>query len=227
MQWVYSLLRNNQETGPYTFNELLDQHLRPTDLIWVEGRSQAWCYPSEVPELKSYFEGTAYQRPVAPAPQQISSLPDEIEQRAEELRQRVLSFTPKYYSPKTESKSTTYSDTLYVIEEGKIHFVDHRKKEVPAYEWLSAAMVTFLVVAGIYGGHRLLSSGTTLLPTVASKAVTVDDHEAKVVAKKINQPVVTANYTESAPDSIYTDSALMKSDSVQTKQSAGTKLANR
>ena len=50
----YLLLRNNKESGPYTLDSLIQLGLKPYDLVWVEGRSAAWRYPSEVAELKAY-----------------------------------------------------------------------------------------------------------------------------------------------------------------------------
>lgn len=50
----YRLLRSNKESGPYSLNDLLTLGLKPYDLIWVEGRSAAWRYSSEVSELKEY-----------------------------------------------------------------------------------------------------------------------------------------------------------------------------
>ena len=50
----YRLLRNNKESGPYTLNDLVTLGLKPYDLVWVDGRSAAWRYPSEVAELKEY-----------------------------------------------------------------------------------------------------------------------------------------------------------------------------
>lgn len=50
----YLLLRDNKESGPYTAEELLNFGLKPYDLIWVEGKSAAWRYPSEIEELKPY-----------------------------------------------------------------------------------------------------------------------------------------------------------------------------
>lgn len=52
---VYRLLRNNQETGPFTAEELLQKGLKPYDLIWVDGKSAAWRYPSEVDVFKPYI----------------------------------------------------------------------------------------------------------------------------------------------------------------------------
>lgn len=54
MQKVYLLLRDNKQTGPYSFDEIVQLGLRPFDLIWVEGRSGGWSYPSEINALKPY-----------------------------------------------------------------------------------------------------------------------------------------------------------------------------
>ncbi|MBS1607791.1 MAG: DUF4339 domain-containing protein [Bacteroidetes bacterium] len=50
----YLLLRNNKESGPYTLEALVQLGLKPYDLVWVEGKSAAWRYPSEVEGLKFY-----------------------------------------------------------------------------------------------------------------------------------------------------------------------------
>jgi hypothetical protein len=55
MARVYLLLRNNQETGPWSLEELVSLELKPHDLVWVEGRSAAWCYPTEIESLKHIF----------------------------------------------------------------------------------------------------------------------------------------------------------------------------
>ena len=51
---TYILLRNNKEEGPYTLNDLLSKGLKAYDLVWIEGRSAGWRYPSEIEELKAY-----------------------------------------------------------------------------------------------------------------------------------------------------------------------------
>ncbi|MEP6514364.1 MAG: hypothetical protein ABJA79_10865, partial [Parafilimonas sp.] len=50
----YKLLRSNNISGPYTKDELIEKGLKPYDLIWVEGRSAAWRYASEIEELKAF-----------------------------------------------------------------------------------------------------------------------------------------------------------------------------
>jgi hypothetical protein len=51
---LYRLLRSNKESGPYTLNDLVTLGLKPYDLVWVDGRSAAWRYSSEIDELKEY-----------------------------------------------------------------------------------------------------------------------------------------------------------------------------
>lgn len=58
---TYLLLRSNKQSGPYTFEQLVNLGLKPYDLVWVEGKSAAWRYPSEVDLLKSYAPGTEEQ----------------------------------------------------------------------------------------------------------------------------------------------------------------------
>jgi hypothetical protein len=50
----YRLLRNNQESGPYSAEELIQLGLKAYDLIWQDGKSASWRYPCEIAELKPY-----------------------------------------------------------------------------------------------------------------------------------------------------------------------------
>ena len=49
----YRLLRNNRESGPFTAAQLISSGLKAYDLLWEEGRSAAWRYPSEIDEFKA------------------------------------------------------------------------------------------------------------------------------------------------------------------------------
>lgn len=51
---TYLLLRDNKQTGPYSFDDLKEKGLKPYDLVWVEGKSAAWRYPSEIEELSAF-----------------------------------------------------------------------------------------------------------------------------------------------------------------------------
>lgn len=48
----YLLLRDNRQSGPFFLEELRDLNLVSKDLVWVEGESNCWSYPTEMEELK-------------------------------------------------------------------------------------------------------------------------------------------------------------------------------
>lgn len=185
MQKVYLLLRNNQQTGPYSFEELLELHLKPHDLIWVEGKSYGWRYPTEVESLKAYVaapetplpetyqpEAKAFAKPepssaqvLPPRPKTIFvSMPvnasqraqpaatpvDPIEQKAEELRKRVQSFTPQQ-----EPVKTNYARDLHQAEEEYTQWIYQKKtkkKTVVNKKSIAIAAVCILLA---YGGWWL------------------------------------------------------------------------
>lgn len=68
----YLLLRDNKESGPFAAEDLVKMGLKPYDLVWVQGKSAAWRYPSEIDELKPYAPEVEeqpfdrfYKKPVA------------------------------------------------------------------------------------------------------------------------------------------------------------------
>lgn len=50
----YLLLRDNKQSGPYTVPELIEKGIKPYDLVWLDGKSISWRYPSEMEDLKAY-----------------------------------------------------------------------------------------------------------------------------------------------------------------------------
>jgi hypothetical protein len=76
----YLLLRDNHQSGPYTFEDLIACKLRSKDLVWVEGYSAAWKYPDEIEELKVHVEQTQPAIEVTP-PAVYVSLPSNYSRR--------------------------------------------------------------------------------------------------------------------------------------------------
>jgi hypothetical protein len=126
MQKVYLLLRNNKQTGPYSLEELLQLNLKPFDLVWMEGRSAAWQYPSEIPSLKPYVPETPQSNaPFQPIPtsvleekfQQAVNIPSVSEPLATPQKtvapKRVFVSVPKTYAPATEQTTTAPSQSSY------------------------------------------------------------------------------------------------------------------
>jgi len=54
MTTTYLLLRDNKQSGPYSFDELKAKGLKAYDLVWIEGKSAAWRYPCEIDELSAF-----------------------------------------------------------------------------------------------------------------------------------------------------------------------------
>lgn len=74
----FLLLRDNKQTGPYTIEELRKMGLKPYDLIWQEGKSAAWRYPGEIPDLADFAPPVLeqpYDRFWSNPPSVISSVP--------------------------------------------------------------------------------------------------------------------------------------------------------
>jgi hypothetical protein len=107
----YLLLRNNKESGPYSLDDIIKLGLKPYDLIWVQGKSAAWRYPSEVEELK----------PIAPA---VEEQPfDRFFKKAEEKKDLpVVSEEPsKQETPVVKSEYEKYipKKSVYITMPGQ------------------------------------------------------------------------------------------------------------
>lgn len=82
---MYSLLRNNKQSGPYSLDELTTMGLKAYDLVWVEGKSAAWRYPSEIEELKAFapaVEEQPFDRFYKKPPVVQSIRPEEVQSAA-------------------------------------------------------------------------------------------------------------------------------------------------
>ncbi|MGZ8538935.1 MAG: hypothetical protein ACXWV9_11760 [Flavisolibacter sp.] len=231
MDKVYLILRNNRQTGPYTIGELLQQQLRLTDMIWIEGTSTAWAYLSEM-QLNPSIENvsskeeksrvviepakrpTTSSTPAVPennTPKRRSSPPDEIERKAEELRKQAFSAGP-HYSRFTDPQinfEEFHSRVLIPVEE-EIDFVDHREqKKLPVLEIVSGVFVTAFVVACFFGGRSLIVNQQSAPPTiVAAKEVSTTEYQAKTLLPATTAiTLVTNNEVIETVDSKIVDSA--------------------
>ncbi len=51
---TYILMRSNKQSAPLSLEQLIANGFKPYDLIWIEGKSALWRYPSEISELQEY-----------------------------------------------------------------------------------------------------------------------------------------------------------------------------
>ena len=188
MEKVYLLLRNNRQIGPLTIGELRQQNLQPSDLIWIEGESSAWCYPSELEALhqnKAPYSGFRSHSVVAPAPATVVPRPvasgkkpapaDEIELQAEALRKRALSYAP--FKPGQYQKNASSREegpVFYRTGDDRIDIVFHkREKSYAPAQLLAAAVITTLAVM-VWNNRESLIPIRKAVESVAAKAATFE-----------------------------------------------------
>ena len=193
MQKVYLLLRNNQQTGPHSFEELLKLQLRPYDLIWVEGKSLGWRYPTEIETLKPFFATSEpaqnhqpASRPVEPIPPALNVTPskkvfvsmpatfnqralpkdpvvDPIERKAEELRKRAEAFIPQ-----ANSVRTNYERDLDEAEEQYTQWIYQTKTKRNKINKRTLAITTIcvlLIAGGWWAGSNFFNSPSPVVKT--------------------------------------------------------------
>lgn len=138
---TYRMLRSNREIGPYSLDEIISLGLKPYDLIWVDGKSAAWRYPSEIAELKPYapvVEEQPYdrffKRPTASQSQQekkepLVEKPEAINEKTEEPQpeKKPAYSTIVVVMPKKENTRVT----LIKPVEKTTEVVMRKEKELP------------------------------------------------------------------------------------------------
>ena len=122
MQNIYLLLRNNKQSGPYTLEELLQLDLKPHDLVWVEGKSAGWSYPSEVSSLKPYLNPEpAIEQNAVPADKNVEA--KEVSPEVKPLKKIYVSLPSN-----TNAKSTVAIAPENNIEEPAESFEERVEK---------------------------------------------------------------------------------------------------
>ena len=167
MEKVYLLLRNNVESGPYSLNELLTQQLRPTDMLWIQGRSTAWTYLSEM-------ELNIHEEPAAAAAPGKRLVGDEIEQKAEEIRKRALNFKPRsvFVPQEPAAEGTEYGRNYRLPGEEEIELIDHRKKDNRIVnEVVMTSVIICLFAGGLYFGSSYLHTRKEIISPAATEIV--------------------------------------------------------
>ena len=192
MDKIYRVLRNNNETGPFSLDELLKQNLRASDMIWIEGSSNAWAQLSEM-ELRPSFQKLS--TPVQPKIQ--SAVPtteaEDIEAKAEEIRKKVLAYSLNQSSTPS-APARMYKDPVPpppLSERNNIDIVSHKKvrKNILTEVVVTVALIG-LFATGIFN-RNLFKNDATPSNTEAIKILSEDEHAAKPEIKNADplQPV--------------------------------------
>jgi hypothetical protein len=203
MERVYLLLRNNQQTGPFTIGELLQQQLKSSDMIWIEGKSTAWTYLSEL-ELTPFVKKIEdIQLPP------LAKTEDEIERKAEELRQRILASAPKTHFPQYTTEIESYASPYKLSPEDEIEFVDIRKerrakKNMVFGELVLTCFVIGLFMLGIYKGKSFLGTKQKVQNSTATELNSQDQHAAQKNKLAVQPVIAVIKDTTKQTDSLLT-----------------------
>src|ERR1051325_6209743 len=104
----YILLRDNRESGPHTLRELKAKHLHPMDLIWVEGESTSWKYPTEIRELKSSVKRAEKNKPT-----RVKSYTGSTKKQEVVISETPLQKNPESPASKPSPDNDFYSSSYY------------------------------------------------------------------------------------------------------------------
>ncbi|MDQ3550340.1 MAG: hypothetical protein M3413_02340 [Bacteroidota bacterium] len=240
MKKVFLLLRDNKQLGPFTIDELLQHKLTTDDLIWVEGYSLAWSHPTELDLLKLSVAETTFNSDRKPTlPPDYKTLEnkknhnensdvlknkkkrkwadEDIEGRAEEIRRRTLEYVSKHHNQATSPLITDDHIRSYV-KNPDIDFVVHKRSKGLSPNFIGAALVALMLLAGWYGKEKLFiaQNGSDIVTTQAatpmvipiSSAVTMQSSQnesAAFIDEEINdslmveEPLETYNIVTPAP----------------------------
>lgn len=221
-------MRNNQESGPYSLEELLHNTVKASDLIWVEGKSAAWAYPYEIEALKAYVPAPPKQAAVTGSPAAEAqrhtpdssgrhifvSLPDKprkssprpasdsLEERAEAIRQRTQQLQPAA-AHADATLHTHYARTLDSVEEDYTHWY-YNKKVKPRRSYKGVLLIITLgamLAGGLFAGQSLLKSSNTntVIPQQKPQPVAATQEQATTPSETPTDTSLTTMVSDTTP----------------------------
>jgi hypothetical protein len=188
----YTLLRNNQQSGPYTIEDLKAMGLKVYDLIWIEGRSAAWLYAEEVEEL-------------APFTPKIKDIVEEsfLEKRA---TAKIPSILDQYSNKSTTANNTASTASTITKEAASVNSLQNKT------ETLSNAVEKIISREDVYAETENLSNSiiasnhshlTKEKDAIVQNVSPVTIPEQPVKEKKAYEPATINHYMQDEPSVKY------------------------
>ena len=156
----YLLLRDNKESGPFTLEEIQTMQLKPSDLIWIDGKSGAWEYPTEIKELQAFVAEAPRNEHrvsrqhlsfIAPPKSVYVSLPNNATAGKKLFNdQQIPRFTEE---PELETK---YVQSLDEIKEMYVQSLQEKTFTRKKTKGGAQAVKIFMVAAGLLAGAFLV-----------------------------------------------------------------------
>ena len=192
---TYLMLRSNQETGPFTLEEIREISLKSFDLIWVVGKSAAWRYPGEIPEFKSF---------APPVPDQRVNSASQAEPAGQETTSKKAVPSRVYVNfPKADKRVTAAIPPIHILEPEIRHPKEPADGYAPLYSQPSKAVrysgkavwigtIVSLFGAGILTGY-FISDRRKFFSTAASHSISpaISPQPETVIQANETTPVVS------------------------------------
>ena len=131
----YLLLRNNLQTGPYSLEELKTRGLQPTDLVWIQGKSDGWTHATDIEELAVFIND-------------VSDHASPVQQNAS----MTAAALPIDRAPSPEQHfnlETKYTRPLDEIKEMYVHHLQKKGKAKLYKTVLALSIIVILALSGL------------------------------------------------------------------------------
>lgn len=121
---TYFIIINNQQTGPYTLEELFDRHITSDTLVWTEGMTN-WTPAWQIEELHDILKGID---PRTASPQQASG------------QQQTQKPTPPPYPNQPATQNTNKQET------DPENTLNHQKEKKDKSKVVLYSVITFMII---------------------------------------------------------------------------------
>ena len=172
----YLLLRDNQQSGPYSLEKLTELGLRSSDLVWVQGESTGWVYSGDIEELAELVENTP------------ETSTDEVQNIYPALPGVPLfSRSTEYSRGDIPGLETKYTRPLDDIKELYVHHLEKKGKT----KWYKAGLVASITAI-------VLLSGLLIKNFVMDKPERIEIKTADVATPPPGEPVTNSENFQNA-----------------------------
>ena len=195
----YLLLRNNQQTGPHSIEQLASIGLFPLDLIWIEDESTSWKYSEEIEELKHLISYNHTSQNHLPKTEKVFiALPSNFGERSRrETGEEYASLPVNEMEPVLE---TNYVKPLEELKEN-YKALNQKKRiwEKKIFQSSSGASVAAIFIGVVLGAimiKKMVDGYVPDSPEQIVKAVPIIDRETE---KPPQENIKNALVTEIVP----------------------------
>jgi hypothetical protein len=193
----YLLLRSNKRSGPYSLEDLVSFGLKPYDLVWIEGKSAAWRYPSEVEELKPYAPGVEeqpYDRFFKKPSQEKKEEVIEKQQPVIEKQQPVIEKVLVEETPVVQMQEKYIpKKSVFVTMPGKLVAVGSTQPAVQSQQSGVGSSQSADLSQQLAIGNSQSAVSSPLVAGALAKETTVSNHQADNLSKYQPKPEVQYN----------------------------------